>query len=338
MFRAKAAVFFMSLGALAACDEIEEKPSGFGIAHGQARPPCEEQDHSDRVPWAMPELLGQGWSEPALLPSLNTRCPEDAIEISADGATLYFYWSPRVGADSAELLTGTTGTYRAERAGSDPGVFENPTFFDLRQGVESGACDGEPSFSPGGDEVWFHSVRAENTGYHATPPVDDFLDIYVAELVDGRPGPARNAGSPPNSTSLDGEHSLNPDGSSLFLSSDRPGGLGGTDLWRADRSSATWSEPENLGDSVNTGANELQPAFAADDPDTMYFVSDRDGPAAIYRSVHDGLDWGAPELLITGYVGEPTLTADGALLYFVHVLVDDEGVYGADIWYMRSTG
>jgi len=31
-----------------------------------------------------------------------------------------------------------------------------------------------------------------------------------------------------------------------------------------------------------------------------------------------------------------SLVADGSILYFVHVLVDAAGVFGADIWYVRK--
>ncbi len=34
----------------------------------------------------------------------------------------------------------------------------------------------------------------------------------------------------------------------------------------------------------------------------------------------------------TGYVGEPSLVGDGSIMYFVHVMVNDEGVYGSNIW------
>lgn len=78
----------------------------------------------------------------------------------------------------------------------------------------------------------------------------------------------------------------------------------------------------------------------------MYFVSDhlvafytglgliRD--PAIYRStVSESGDLGVPELVIRGIVGEPSLTADGRYLYFVHVLYDAAGGFGSDIWYVR---
>ena len=49
----------------------------------------------------------------------------------------------------------------------------------------------------------------------------------------------------------------------------------------------------------------------------------------------DGERWTEPTVVVTGYVGEPALVADGSLLYFVHVLVDARGPFGADIWYSR---
>jgi Tol biopolymer transport system component len=33
-----------------------------------------------------------------------------------------------------------------------------------------------------------------------------------------------------------------------------------------------------------------------------------------------------------GIVGEPSLTADGHRLYFVHVLTDSAGIFDADVW------
>lgn len=262
-------------------------------------------------------------------------CPNDAIQISRDGRTLYFFWSPTVGGSYEELLHAHTGTYRAERVGDDPGAFGEPTYFDLQKGVEGASIDGKPSFSPEGDLVYFHSTRADNLGYQATPPADDYLDIYVAAVSNGEPGPAINLGEPVNSVYLDGEHDLHPDGERLFLSSDRPGGLGGVDIWVSNRMGDVWSDPINLGAPINSEHWEGQPGFAADYPDTMYFASNRDGPSSIYRSTYDGEAWSEPEMVLTGYVGEPSLVGDGSIMYFVHVLVDDEGVYGSNIWYVE---
>jgi Tol biopolymer transport system component len=106
------------------------------------------------------------------------------------------------------------------------------------------------------------------------------------------------------------------------------------DIWTSQYDGSVWSTPTPLDSMINTSASELQPAFT-NDGDTMYFVSDRsvaDGPA-IYRSHRVDSSWSTPQLVIRGIVGEPSLTADGQLLYFVHVLTDTLGLFDADIWY-----
>lgn len=265
---------------------------------------------------------------------INSPCPEDAIEISADGRWLYFLFTTDVLANltPAQMLSPPNGTYRAERRGG-PGDFGSPVSWDLGRGIDQ-SLDGEPSFSPDGNVVYFHSVRATNTGYAQQPPVDDFLDIYVADLVNGVPGPGRNLGPPVNSPYPDGEHAIHPDGVTLYFASRRPGGLGGSDLWRSTWNAGSWSDPVHLDAPVNSPAADLQVTFTAGG-DTMYFASDRDPGTgtAIYRSSRQGGGWSEPELVLRGIVGEPSLTADGSLLYFVHVLTDARGVFDADIWY-----
>jgi Tol biopolymer transport system component len=161
------------------------------------------------------------------------------------------------------------------------------------------------------------------------------LDIYVATVTNGEPGVAQNVGAPVNSIYFDGEHALSPDGTKLYLTSTRPGGLGGSDIWLSAKTGETWSAPVNLG-VLNSADGDLQPAFAAGDPNTMYFASGRSSGVGLYRSTFDGSVWSAPEQVISGYVGEPSLVADGSLMYFVNVLVDEDGVFGADIWYVEA--
>lgn len=319
-------------------DKVEQPQEDVtGFKHGSPRPECLQETDVDRVAYfEAPQVVTGGWSEPVKVAGpLTDACPNDAVEISADGKTIYFYWSPKVGGSTEELLHIYTGTYWAERTGSDPGVFSVPRFFDLQKGTKGGSIDAVVNITPGGDYVYFHSTRSENLGFQATPPTDDYLDIYVAPLVGGEPQQASNLGEPVNSVYLDGEFGLSPDGTRLYLTSNRPGGLGANDLWMSKKQGDAWGEPVNLGAPINSASSELQPAFAAGDPDTMYFVSDRDGPSSIYRSHFDGSKWSEPERLITGYVGEPAPVGDGSILYFVHVLVDDQGVFGSNIWYLR---
>ena len=67
--------------------------------------------------------------------------------------------------------------------------------------------------------------------------------------------------------------SLSRDGKTLYFSSDRPGSLGGIDIWKvAVNADGTYGEPQNLGNKVNTEGNESFP-FIADDNKTLFFAS-----------------------------------------------------------------
>lgn len=96
-------------------------------------------------------------------------------------------------------------------------------------------------------------------------------------------GAAVNAESIPgtsselNTTSNEGYPILSPDGLSLYIVSDRPGGLGALDIWVARRASTDdpWGAPENLGMPVNSSANEHSPTPVPGHG--LFFVSARAG-------------------------------------------------------------
>ncbi|RYF57323.1 MAG: flagellar motor protein MotB, partial [Cytophagaceae bacterium] len=58
----------------------------------------------------------------------------------------------------------------------------------------------------------------------------------------------------------------------LFFASDMPGGLGGTDIYVSRWLNNRWSEPVNLGPTINTKGNELFPF--ADESGNLYFSTD----------------------------------------------------------------
>lgn len=62
----------------------------------------------------------------------------------------------------------------------------------------------------------------------------------------------------------------------LYFSSDRPGSLGGNDIWISQRNAAgKYTRPVNAGSLINTEADELTPFYDAIG-DTLYFSSERD--------------------------------------------------------------
>jgi hypothetical protein len=68
---------------------------------------------------------------------------------------------------------------------------------------------------------------------------------------------------------------LSNDGNTIYFASDMPGGYGGLDLWYSEKDTAynTWSQPENMGATINTAGNEEFPSFGLDSS-TFYFASD----------------------------------------------------------------
>src|SRR5438132_12554833 len=62
-----------------------------------------------------------------------------------------------------------------------------------------------------------------------------------------------NLGPVVNTSSSDRIPALSPDGLSLYLSSNRPGGIGTEDIWVSQRASLndSWDLPQDLGPSIN---------------------------------------------------------------------------------------
>ena len=66
---------------------------------------------------------------------------------------------------------------------------------------------------------------------------------------------------------------ISPDNLTLYFTSDKEGGFGGTDIWKITRvsESSPWSVPENCGSGINTPGNEMFPSVRQDG--TLYFAS-----------------------------------------------------------------
>ena len=81
-----------------------------------------------------------------------------------------------------------------------------------------------------------------------------------------------------NGSALDGCPFISRDGKTFYMASDRPGGLGGIDIWVSTRAGADdpWGEPVNVGAPVNSGANDFCPTISRDGH-LFFFVSNRPG-------------------------------------------------------------
>ncbi|MCX6271726.1 MAG: tetratricopeptide repeat protein [Bacteroidetes bacterium] len=66
---------------------------------------------------------------------------------------------------------------------------------------------------------------------------------------------------------------LSADGTKMLFVSDRPGGFGGKDIYKIEKKAdGSWSQPENLGFTINTPLDEDTP-WLSDDGTTLYFSS-----------------------------------------------------------------
>lgn len=108
-----------------------------------------------------------------------------------------------------------------------------------------------------------------------------------------------NLGPVINSAFSDQGPAISKDGLSLYITSNRPGGLGGFDMYVSQRASVDnpWGAPLNLGPTVNTAFDEGGPAFSRDGH-LMFFESRRPGGFGgvdlwvSYREhTHDDFDW-----------------------------------------------
>ena len=131
--------------------------------------------------------------------------------------------------------------------------------------LNSNANEGAQTLSHDGRVVIFTACGRNNepTG----------CDLYMSVRTAKGWSKPRNLGAPVNSTYWESFPSLSVDGNTLYFVSNRRGGYGGTDIWYCTLEEGRWSEPVNMGPTVNTRGNETAPYIHFDDK-TLYFASD----------------------------------------------------------------
>jgi outer membrane protein OmpA-like peptidoglycan-associated protein len=98
-------------------------------------------------------------------------------------------------------------------------------------------------------------------------------DLYFSELAESGWTTPKNMGHPISTPAWESQPSLSADGRTLYFTSSRTGGLGGSDIWRSTRQKdGTWTAPVNLGDKINTAGDDAGPFFHPDSQ-TLYFMS-----------------------------------------------------------------
>ncbi len=223
--------------------------------------------------------LDDDWGPPQNLgPIINTNSPDQNIvpTFSDDGHRIYFCSTQSGGVASG----GNTDIWVSFRKDTtDDFDWQPPTHLGSGVNTEQGQCG--PTIFEDRDQhvttLYFARCLSASCAV-GVPVANQKASIYASTLNDdGTFGTAMPVDAL-NSGFRDTRTAIRNDGLEMFLSSSRPGGFGGTDLWVSTRKTTqdVWSPPVNLGPKVNTGFNEAAPALSCDGT-TLYFHSNRPG-------------------------------------------------------------
>jgi Tol biopolymer transport system component len=127
-------------------------------------------------------------------------------------------------------------------------------------------ADYDPFVTADGQHIYFISNRPKPDS--ATTKPQRTFDIWVVDKTADGWSAARSFGAPINTDAQEFYPTLSANGT-LYFSSSRPGGKGAGDLYRARFVDGHFTEPETLGDSINTAQHEGDPYIA---PDESYII------------------------------------------------------------------
>lgn len=144
------------------------------------------------------------------------------------------------------------------------GSYQTPKWFE--GGVNSPAIEGGATLSPDGRSMFFTRVNPLN---------HNETSIYVSRFFNGRWTEPFKLGEDIN---VDGFKSMTPsmdeDGETLYYASNRPGTLGGMDIWKTTiNDDGETTKPVNLGENINTPLDEITPFYHSKSK-TLYFSSE----------------------------------------------------------------
>ena len=144
-----------------------------------------------------------------------------------------------------------------------------------------------------------NSISANGTQLFFSRNKDENFDIYVSLLSPKKKWQAPSKLSVEVNSKYNEQWAfLSPDGNSLFFSSDKPGGFGGYDIYKCNKTaSGSWSAAVNLGQNINTAYDDICPVLLANG--AFYFSSQGHnsmGGFDVFKSgTTDGITWTAAE-------------------------------------------
>jgi len=200
------------------------------------------------------------WTKPVKIsPNINIEFNDAAASISPDGKTLVLYY---------EYGGGDIYVSKSNDEGWTKPVALNSNI--------NGPMSWETSafLTDDGKHLYFSSNREGGFGN---------LDIYVSEMDQtGDWGKANNLGPVINTTGREDSPALDPDGTTLYFSSDGHLSMGGTDIFKSEFRDGKWQKPVNLGYPINSVEDDSFFAVSADRRRAYFSTLREEGNAEIY--------------------------------------------------------
>ena len=137
----------------------------------------------------------------------------------------------------------------------------------VESAINTSSDEGTPAFSTTGTTMYYtHTPLADSVGIF-------YPMIYVSQRSGGSWGDGNKIEINKRDTlSVYAHPTINSTGDILYFVSDRSGGYGGKDIWRAYMVGDLVESVENLGPEINTAGDEMFPYLRNDS--TLYFSSD----------------------------------------------------------------
>ncbi len=191
-------------------------------------------------------------------PNVNSPGYEYINAISLDESQLYF---TRKGADPQS----DESFYRSVSARSSTGQLNWSPAIEIGAPINTPGNEGALCVSPDGMTIIITCCSRRDS--YGT------CDLYSSHKIGNNWSEPENLGEQINTSAWESQPCLAADGRTLFFVSTRRGGHGGSDIWKSIKlGDGNWSQPVNLGDSINTSADEMAP-FIHPDGHTLYFSS-----------------------------------------------------------------
>ncbi|GAC1372785.1 MAG: hypothetical protein NVS3B25_26080 [Hymenobacter sp.] len=223
--------------------------------------------------------LGKAWSRAANLgPPVNTDDHNATVGLAPDGQRMLVY----AGTNGGDLLEANLGGR----------TWSKPRQMGAR--INTKSHETSASYSPDGRFLYFVSDRPEGGQGGA--------DIYKVEM-ESRTPPV-NLGPVINTPYGEEGVFMQPDGKTIFFSSEGHNSMGGYDIFKSVFENGRWSEPENLGWPINTP------------DDDIFFVTSASGRHGYYSSDRPG-GLGAKDIYRITFLGPekpPLLSEEDQLL------------------------